>query len=176
MVQAVPARYRAVLIQNLRRTLDEAAKAVEVEEVDMQLIAPENQASTADSMAHLRLQEAAQWEKDIHEGKLLPSAEMSRRLSVRQQSLSAALKKKRIFVITGPSGGHYYPAFFADDKKYDRSVLEKVCIALGDLPGGSKWDFFTTQRISLGGKSPLEALANGKVDAVLNAAKAFMEE
>lgn len=176
IVQAVPARNRFVLIQDLRRALDEAAKTVEVEALDVQPADPETPVSTEDFVAQLRRQETAQWEKDIREGRLLPSAEMSRRLGVRPQSLSAALKKKRMFVITGPSGEYYYPAFFADDKRYDRPVLEKVCMALGDLPAGSKWDFFTTQRISLGGKSPLEALAKGKVDAVMNAAKAFVEE
>lgn len=176
MVQAVPARNRSGLIQDLRRALDEAAKAVEMEALNVQPAELETSVSTEDFMAQLRRQETAQREKDIREGKLLPSAEMSRRLGVRPQSLSAALKKKRMFVITGPSGEYYYPAFFADDKKYDRPVLEKVCMALGDLPAGSKWDFFTTQRLSLGGKSPLEALAKGKVDAVMNAAKAFVEE
>jgi hypothetical protein len=68
----------------------------------------------------------------------------------------------------------YFPYFFADEK-YPRRALEKVSKALGKLPGARKWQFFTTPRISLNGKTPLEALSKGQVDAVLSAA-AFLDE
>lgn len=176
MVQAVPAQNREGLIHDLRLALDEAAREAELKVPEPAAAEREDSVSTDEFMTQLRRQESAQWDKEIREEKLLPGLEMSRRLGVRPQSLSAALKKKRMFAIKGPSGDYYYPAFFAEDKKYDRPVLERVCMALGELPAGSKWDFFITQRISLGGKSPLEALAKGKVDAVMNAAKALVEE
>jgi hypothetical protein len=131
--------------------------------------------STEDFMAGLMQQEKAQREKDIASKRLISGAEMRERLGVSPQALSAALKAKRMFVLTGPSGGYYYPSFFADPR-YDRPVLEKVCRTLGDLPGASKWDFFTTPKISLGNKAPLDALAKGKLDAVLIAAAGFLEE
>jgi hypothetical protein len=126
-------------------------------------------------MAGLVREEKTQREKDIASKRLISGAEMRERLGVSPQALSAALKAKRMFVLTGPSGGYYYPSFFADPR-YDRPVLEKVCRTLGDLPGASKWDFFTTPKISLGNKAPLDALAKGKLDAVLIAAAGFLEE
>ena len=67
-----------------------------------------------------------------------------------------------------------YPAFFAD-ARHDRAVLERVSRALGSLPGGAKWEFFTTPRLSLGRKTPLQALARGQVEEVLAAAAAFAD-
>jgi hypothetical protein len=43
------------------------------------------------------------------------------------------------------------------------------------LAGTSKWQFFTNPRLSLGKKSPIEALRKGKYAEVLAAAKAFKE-
>jgi len=126
-------------------------------------------------MADLRKQEQTLRARDIASKKLLTSAEIRKRLDITPQALSAAVKAKRMFALTGPSGGSYYPAFFADHK-YDRRDLEKVSKALAGLSGGSKWGFFTTPRISLGNKTPLEALAKGKLDLVLVAAAGFMEE
>lgn len=80
-----------------------------------------------------------------------------------------------MFVMQGPSGEYAYPAFFADPA-YHRPVLEKVCKALGDLPGSSKWGFFTGPRFSLGGKNPLGFLAKGQIEAVMTAARTFAEE
>lgn len=100
---------------------------------------------------------------------------MRARLRVSPQALSAALKAKRMFIMQGPSGEYVYPEFFADST-YDRRVLERVCKALGDLPGAAKWDFFMSPRVSLAGKTPLNALAKGKVDEVMAAADAFREQ
>lgn len=46
---------------------------------------------------------------------------------------------------------------------------------LGSLPGWSKWQFFTTQKASLGNVTPLVALSRGKLDEVERAAMAFVE-
>jgi hypothetical protein len=78
-------------------------------------------------------------------------------------------------VLQGASGEYLYPAFFAEPA-YERRALEKVCKALGDLPGAAKWDFFMSPRVSLNGRTPLQALAKGALDEVLEAANAFREE
>lgn len=128
-------------------------------------------------MAELDRQEKAQREKDVAEGRLLLDAEIRKRLGLSNHALRDALKEKRMFALKGPSGKFYYPAFFADEKTYNRIVLEQVCMALGDIPAASKWGFFTLPRLSLGGQTPLEAIAKGnKLDIVMNAAKAFAEE
>lgn len=128
----------------------------------------------SDFMASLRSQESQRRRDDIEAGRLLGSAEMRERLGISRQALSAAVRAQRLFVLAGPSGDFLYPAFFADGR-HDRAVLEKVSRALGSLPGGAKWEFFTTPRLSLGKKTPLQALAKGQVEEVLAAAAAFAD-
>jgi hypothetical protein len=127
-------------------------------------------------MAALLQQEREQRVKDIASGVLISGAQMRERLGISQQALTAALKAKRLFAIKGPSGKHFYPAFFAEEAKYGQGTLGIVCKELGDMPAGCKWDFFTSARHTLRGKNFLDALAKGKVDAVLNSARAFREE
>ena len=131
--------------------------------------------STSDFMASLERQETDQRDCDFNEGVLVPAAKLATRLKMTPQGLRHALKAKRIFTLQGPSGEQVYPAFFADPKQ-DRKMLEKVSKALGDLPGAAKWDFFMSPRVSLGKRTPLEALANGKFEAVMVAANVFVEE
>lgn len=143
---------------------------------DVQAAAPATKAvSTEDFMADMRRQEAELRLADIAGKRLLPGLEMRERLGVTPQALSAALKAKRMFIMQGPAGEYLYPAFFADPK-YDRPVLEKICKVLGDMPGGSKWDFFISKKISLGNKTPLEALLKGQLDLVMVAAAGFAEQ
>ncbi len=175
LIEAIPRQmWRTILLQ-MRRSIDKVAEAklnVKLGDVPAN---DEGKVSTADFMAELERQEQEQRNADLEAEQLLPVTEMRERLQVTPQAISAALKKNRIFAMKGPSGRLLYPAFFADPA-YDRSVLEQVCVALGELPAGSKWDFFTTPRNSLGGKTPLDALAKGKVDAVMSAANAFRDE
>jgi hypothetical protein len=131
-------------------------------------------ADNAAFLASLREEESGLRQRDLAEGRLLSAAAMRERLGVSRQALSAALRAQRMFALAGPSGEYLYPAFFADPGQ-DRAVLEKVCRALGGLPGGAKWEFFTTPKVSLGRKTPLQVLAKGRIDAVLAAAAAFAE-
>lgn len=87
--------------------------------------------------------------------------------------LDRALVAKRLFAVE-LHGQEYIPDFFLD-KRYDRHQLQAVCKVLGDLPGGSKLQFFTNPKGSLGGRTPLDAIADGKVAFVRRVAKAFVE-
>lgn len=130
----------------------------------------ENQAFLAN---HTRQAVAAR-AKHVRDGTLLTPAEVWERLDISRQAVSKAVKEKRMFSVDGPAGRQLYPAFFTDPK-YDRREVERVSQALGDLPGPSKWQFFTTGKGSLGGRTPLAALANGDIDSVLIAAAGFRE-
>lgn len=110
----------------------------------------------------------------IEKGAFVPAMQLCEQLDISRQALSKAKSDKRMFAIIGPSGEAYYPAFFAD-ARHDRRQLEKVSRALQDLPPTSKYFFFTAPRESLGGKSPLDAIANGQIDAVLRSATGFVE-
>jgi hypothetical protein len=120
----------------------------------------------------------------LEPGQFLAASGVSRQ-AIHQQTRTGAL-----FSVDGPHGVTYYPAFFADPK-YDRNAVRRVARAMKDLPGSSKWVFFTSPRLSLGGLSPLEVLGGAKpkrragddagdskidVSAVVRAAAAYAEE
>jgi hypothetical protein len=90
-----------------------------------------------------------------------------------RQALSKALKSNRVFFVDF-KGDRYFPAFYADPT-YRRSQLEAVTKVLGDLPGGAKLQFFLSRKGSLGGATPLEALAEGKLRKVKDIAAAFAD-
>ncbi len=87
--------------------------------------------------------------------------------------LDRALRTRRLFAVN-VDDEDYIPQFFLDGR-YDRGQLQAVCKALGELPGGSKLQFFMTPKGSLNGKTPLEALVDRKVELVRRAAHGFAE-
>jgi hypothetical protein len=131
--------------------------------------------STRDFLAGLEHQQSLQRAGEVSAGMLLSSTDMAERLPMTKQGLSHALKARRIFTLRDEKGRQVYPAFFAD-RSLDRKQLEHVSKALGDLPGAAKWDFFMSPRLSLGKKTPLQALKKGKFDAVMTAANTFADE
>lgn len=170
------------LLAEMMQALDESMK------LGAKATAPESQvkpslstgvsASQSDNekfMAEMRNHALEQRKKDIASGILLSAADLAERLQLSKQAVSAAVRANRMFVLSGASGEGYIPAFFADGR-YHRPTLEKVSKAMGGLSGGSKWEFFRTPRVSLEGKSPLQALEKGNVESVMAAAAAFLDE
>lgn len=111
--------------------------------------------------------------KMVEEGALVTSAVFVERWSFSRQALSKALKAQRVFYVE-ISGQRYYPDFFLDSR-YERRQLEEVSKALGELPGASKLQFFTTRKASLMEQTPLDALARGQFSRVRTAAQGFAE-
>ena len=175
IVHAMPAELRLHVVEKMKQGLSNVEREVRAELPRTETRKRRELVSTADFVAQLEREELEYREEQVASKELLSSAEMRARLQVTPQALSAAVKAKRMFTLSGPSGAQFFPAFFAD-REYDRPVLERVSKALGDLPGGRKYFFFTAQRYSLGGKSPLQALGKGKIDQVLAAAEAYLEE
>lgn len=87
--------------------------------------------------------------------------------------LDKALRANRIFNVE-LSGKSYFPAFLLDTR-YEQRHLHSICRVLGDLPGGSKLQFFTTAKGSLSGRTPLDALADRNVAAVRCTALGYTE-
>lgn len=172
IIKLMPKQTRPQVLGAMRQGIDEVVRA---ESRGTSAAQEERQdVSTADFMAGLRQQEEIQRQHQVERGDLLPGSDMQRRLGITAQALSAAMKRKRIFALKGSSGKYLYPSFFADPA-YDRTTLERICQALGDLPGSTKLHFFTSPRLSLGGLTPLQAVAKGKVEAVLDQANALRE-
>jgi hypothetical protein len=125
--------------------------------------------------AHLiRKQQAMRSRAALVESKaVLPSAEITDRLGISRQAVSQAVAANRLFALEF-RGNDYYPALFADPAQ-DKRQVEEVAKALGDLPGWSKWQFFTTPKLPLQSKTPLQALKQGKLQAVLKLAHGLAE-
>ncbi|QYG08716.1 hypothetical protein [Janthinobacterium sp. PAMC25594] len=66
----------------------------------------------------------------------------------------------------------YVPAFFAD-AKFDLDALEVVCKALRTCNGIEKYRFFTTAVATLGNQTPLDVIAAGGTERVLQEVKTF---
>jgi hypothetical protein len=175
LVHAVPEELRLTLVERMKAGLDMVEEELRTALPAAEAKRDHESVDTAEFVARLEKQEQERREQQLASKELLSSAGFRARIGFTPQALSAAVKAKRIFSLQGPSGTAVYPAFFTD-KMLDRPVLERVAKALGDLPGASKYFFFTSPRISLGGKSPLQALAKGKIEEVLKAAQAFVEE
>ena len=130
--------------------------------------------STEEFVAALERDEVERRREELASKVLLSDVEFCARLRLSPQALSRAVKAKCIYYLRGPSDEPVYPAFFTE-RSPGRAVLERVCKALGDLPGGTKHFFLTSRRFSLGNMTPLQALAEGKEGEVLALAEAFRE-
>lgn len=128
--------------------------------------------ASTDFMDEMRQGSANALQRRIANKELLPPKEFQIAVNVRRQSISDAVKSGRMFALVGPSGENYYPAFYAD-AELDRRMVEKVAKVLGQLPSTSKYFFFTSNSVRLGGDTPLAALKKGRLADVLVAAAGF---
>lgn len=109
----------------------------------------------------------------LHDDSLVDRARFQTEAGLSDLQLDQALRAKRFFAVK-LGGDEYIPEFFLDER-YDRRLLQSICIVLGDLPGGSKLQFFMTPKGSLNGQTPLDALMDRKVAAVRRSAQGFAE-
>lgn len=124
-------------------------------------------------MRKLAYQEQARRTQLIDDGQLIPARELAARLDISPQAISKAVKAGRLLALDSGSS-LWYPAFYADGK-LSRRELYTVTKALGTIPSSSKWQFFTTPKASLNGRTPIQALQQGDRDAVLVTAAGFVE-
>lgn len=123
-------------------------------------------------LGRLRQHESASIERLIEKGTLLQTQDFCDELGISASALSRGVSAQRFFFIR-QGKNRYFPRFYCEGV-VDRGVVEKVAKALGALPGAVKYNFFRSKRVSLKGKSPLEALAAGEVDRVLEVAVDFV--
>lgn len=107
----------------------------------------------------------------IDRKEVLTRAELVERIGGNRQWVSYAIRRGGIFSLRARSGVEYFPSFFADSLD-SRRALSKVTQALADTPGPSKYYFFISRSLALG-MTPLEALAEGRIKAVLVVAAGF---
>lgn len=104
---------------------------------------------------------------------LIGIAEFAVRLGWPVGQVNRALATGSVFAIE-TDGMRLIPSFFADSG-FDGRQVRAVCRILGGLPGGSKLQFFTSPKASLGARTPLELLAERRFAAVKAAARGFVE-
>ncbi|HEY0491504.1 MAG TPA: hypothetical protein VGD30_18490 [Telluria sp.] len=124
-------------------------------------------------MAEMQLVSQATLLSRIERGEVITRDELITRLGVNRRWVAAALRSGRLFALQAPSGVDYFAAFFAD-ASYDRRSLGRVVQVLSGLPAASIYHFFVSKSVMLG-MTPLEALAEGRVNAVLGCAAGFAE-
>lgn len=124
-------------------------------------------------------------------GELLESSQFRARVGWTRQALSKAVLGHRLFFLE-VGAVRAFPALYLD-LRYNRKDVEAVTKLLGDLSGGSKWLFFTTQKASLARsgaepragqasaarqgrpRTPLQAIEDGDVELVKLAAAGYAE-
>lgn len=129
-------------------------------------------------MVHWRLDLAIakNGENLIDDGSIIFIEEFLRRTGLSEDAFAQKLKERKIFKM--PSrvqfvwAKTYVPAFFADTK-LDLSGLERASQALRACNGIEKYRFFTTAVSTLGNRTPLEVIAEGGIELVLDEAKLF---
>lgn len=108
------------------------------------------------------------------EGRIIPMQELTCWLKTSPEQLRAALASGRIFSLETNDGRELFPSFFTDPT-IPRCELEAISMLLVEVPDWGKWQFFTTPKFSLCGKTPLEAIALGEFERVRISAKGFAE-
>ncbi len=131
------------------------------------------QPSPVSLQASLERQALAARLRLVEEGALVTQEALLTGLGISEQDLGTAVRTGRMFSLEIGTA-QYYPAFYLSAAPYLRQ-LEAVTKMLGDLPGGSKWQFLTQPKGSLGNMTPLQALELGQVAQVKNSARAFAE-
>lgn len=104
---------------------------------------------------------------------LLDAKAFAARRGCAPEALPKACAAHRIFAVT-IAGVPHYPAFYVDSR-FDQKHLAAITKLLGGLSGGSKWQFFSGAKGSLGSITPLQALLAGRYKEVRVAAIGFSE-
>ena len=113
--------------------------------------------------------------KRVAEGELLNANDFLEHLGMSRTALTKAVETHRIFAVEVDAIPHY-PAFYFSPL-YDRKrMLSRVTRALRGLSGWAKLDFYESPNEVLGGQSPLEALAKGRLADVLTLATAYGDD
>ncbi|MBC8642745.1 hypothetical protein IAG25_38765 [Caballeronia sp. EK] len=109
----------------------------------------------------------------VAKAKLIHESHFRAATNVSEKTLRKEVSAGRIFSVD-IEGESYFPTFFLV-KQLDQKCLAKVARKLRDLPGWSRWEFFTRPNEALGNLTPLQALFYGDRKQVSRAAVKFVE-
>jgi hypothetical protein len=132
-----------------------------------QVLNPEEFLEYAERQTEAQAQEHVRW------GDLLPIGLLAQRIGTTVDSLAESVRAGRLFTVT--AGGKLYLPSFLAEPGVSRQDLEAVIPLMASRDPWSKFVFFTSRKISLGGSTPLQALRRGDLPAVLRAARNFSD-
>ena len=126
--------------------------------------APNQEILTAPLRAAMRGEaRLVNWTQD---GTLLEGSKVEAAWGVKRQTVDAARRRGEIFSVW-VKGMHWYPS---EALKLERPALAKINGALGDIDPSSKLLFLLRKHGALGGRTPADAVAEGKFDDVMRLA------
>jgi hypothetical protein len=110
----------------------------------------------------------------LDQGEMLTAEAFARRLGVSRMTVNARRQKHELLGLDGAKRGFRFPAWQVDEdgKAYD--VLPKLFNLLGDNPW-TVYRFLTQRHAALEGVSAKDALQQGKVTQVLQAAESLVQ-
>jgi sarcosine oxidase delta subunit len=147
-------------INGLTRRFEQIRQTLQDEQVD-------RVASAAQHRGTQHLQQM------VDQQALLEPTEFAQRLDWTRQALSKALGARRVFFVD-LRGARYYPAFF-DGRQVRTQAPRSGVEGSGRSSRNGQTAVHVDAQGSLAKLTPLEALAEGKVDAVTAAAEAFAQ-
>ncbi|WP_017326542.1 hypothetical protein [Synechococcus sp. PCC 7336] len=109
------------------------------------------------------------------DGDPLSSAEVAQLLCISRQAVDKRRKKHQLLAVSLGRRGYFYPA----EQFLDGSTLpglEKVLAALQEYSAWTQLMFLKTADVRLEGKTPLECLKAGQVEAVVQAAQCYGDQ
>lgn len=130
---------------------------------------PIKQQSESEYSRDLRIRFAEGLAQRADEGWVIPASVVQARRNLTAEQLKAAEIEGRVISISSPDGEAYYPSCFGEQSLVES--VEAVMQKLTELPWLEKWTFLMRPALSLNGRSPAEALADGNLDEVLQAAE-----
>jgi hypothetical protein len=131
---------------------------------------------TSDPLAIARLRgKGAMREVLGQEGGALTASQAAEVLGISRQAVDKRRKGGQLLALTLPRRGLLYPAWQFNETGATLHGFVEVLEALGDDDEWAQARFFLNGNDRLGGRRPLDALREGDLDAVLEAARAFGE-
>lgn len=106
------------------------------------------------------------------EGGTLTGEQAAAHLHLTRQAVDKRRRKGQLLAFSLGRRGYAYPAWQFHEGRV-LAGLEQVLAALGEYSSWTQAMFLTTGDIRLGGRTPLECLRDGHVDAVVVAATAY---
>lgn len=110
----------------------------------------------------------------VARGELVSAAALGEALGISRQAVHKAAKAGRLIALEAGGREHYFPVFQADPAVRDNGLEDALAI-LSNEGEWSKWLFFTSPSGALGGMTPVQGLRKGRRQAVLDAARAYIE-